>query len=153
MSSCQCYSALHYEASKSCLYVLYLDRLFTVFVSPVLINCFLCTVLFCSDYTPCDTFQTAMHNCIKLPEWDNNVGTLQSCPHFRIPLPAPLHLLLLPLSPTRSQNTVTKKVDYTSSCSMLNNGIDHSTIIRKIAPSNEITQITHKFSIINAIAS
>ena len=35
---------------------------------------------------------------------------------------------------------------------VLNDGVDHSTIIRKIAPSDGITQITHKFSIINAIA-
>ena len=116
-----CYSASHYEASnsKSCLYVLYRDRLFTVIVSPVLINRCLCTVSFCSDYTPCDTFQTATHNCIKLPEWDNKFDTSQSCPHLRIPIPAPLHLLSLPLSPTRSGNTVAKKVDYTSSCSTM----------------------------------
>ena len=40
--------------------------LFTVFVSPVLINRYLFTVLSFSDYTPCDTFQTATHDCIRL---------------------------------------------------------------------------------------
>ena len=53
-------------------------------LSSVLINRCLCTVSFCSDYTPCDTFQMAMHNCIKLPKWDNKFDTSQSCPHFRI---------------------------------------------------------------------
>lgn len=69
---------------------------------------------------------------------------------FQDPPPGPTTPTLAPTLPHKIREYGGKKSGL--HIVVLNDGVDHSTIIRKIAPSDEITQITHKFSIINAIA-